>query len=404
MRLNFLPFAKPSISQEAIEEVVACLGSGWITTGPRVQAFEKSLKHYFQDGLEVEGTSRAGRDNLEQGEIFVQSCSSATAGLFLALKALDLQPGDEVITTPLTFVATLNVIVQAGCVPVLVDIDPMTYNMDLAQVEKAITSKTRVLMPVHFAGLALDMEVLYGLGEKYGLRILEDAAHAMGSRTKDARLIGSFGDIQVFSFHPNKNMTTGEGGCIVSRDSGLARAIEVARFHGIDRCSWDRFSKSGSQQYDVIEPGYKFNMMDLQAALGMHQLAALPGFIEARRHKAQWYYEHLKQLNFLVMPPAGAGHSYHLFAPLVRQEIIGRDRLMEELKGRNIGSGLHYASCHLFDYYRKKFGWKEGDFPWAEDVSSRILSLPLFPDLSEEDLKDVLEALKDIGEKVVGCV
>ncbi len=221
MSQAFLPFSRPSISRAAIDEVVACLESGWITTGPRVKKFEDALQAYL-------------------GAPHVLALANATAGLHLALLALDLQPGDEVITTPMTFAATLNMIVLAGGTPVLVDVEPHTYNMDVARVTAAITSRTRALLPVHFAGLPVDLDPLYALAAKHGLRVLEDAAHAIGTEYKGKR-IGAFGDMQVFSFHPNKNMTTGEGGCLTLRDDKLAERMALLRFHGMDREAWNRF-------------------------------------------------------------------------------------------------------------------------------------------------------------------
>ena len=232
---DFLPFSRPSISREAIDEVVACLESGWITTGPRVKKFEDDLKAYVSAPHAL-------------------TLSSATAGLHLVLTALELKPGDEVITTPMTFAATLNTIVLAGGKPVLVDVDPGTYNIDINRIEQVITSRTRAIMPVHFAGLPADLDPLYAIAKKHGLRVVEDAAHAIGTEYKGRR-IGSFGDVQVFSFHPNKNMTTGEGGCVVTRDNKMAEAVALLRFHGMDREAWNRFGKKGSQHYEIITPG-----------------------------------------------------------------------------------------------------------------------------------------------------
>lgn len=374
----FLPFASPSLSEAAIQEVVDCLRSGWITTGPRVQRFEEALANYFQAP-------------------HVLALSSGTAGLYLALKATGLQSGDEVITTPLTFAATLNTIVSAGGKPVLVDVDPSTYNMDISQIEAALTPRTRALMPVHFAGLPVEMNGLYALAQKHGLRVIEDAAHAIGSHYQGQR-IGSFGDIQVFSFHPNKNMTTGEGGCVVTRDPVVHQQISILRFHGIDRPAFDRFTKKGSPHYDIVQPGAKFNMMDLQAALGLHQLPALEGFIEKRQHLAQRYFKLLADVSQLILPPQGNGHNWHLFAPRIHPKAspLTRDAVMEALKERNIGTGLHYPACHLYSYYRKQFGFKEGDFPQAEEIGAQILSLPLFPHMTEAQQDRVVRALKEV--------
>lgn len=377
----FLPFAKPSISEAAIQEVVDCLRSGWITTGPRVQQFEEALKTYL-------------------GAPHVLCIASGTAGLYMSLLAIGLEPGDEVITTPLTFVATLNTIVLAGARPVLVDVDPKTYNLDMNAVEAAITPRTKAILPVHFAGLPVDTQKLYMLANKHGLRVIEDAAHAIGSAVGGHK-IGGFGDIQVFSFHPNKNMTTGEGGCIAVHDETLVRKLQALRFHGIDRPSWDRFTQKGSQHYDVIMPAHKFNMMDLQAALGLHQLKALDGFIEKRNNLAKRYVQLLKsipQLKLPPVPPEGTHHNWHLFAPLIQPvEGLSRDEVAQRLKEHyGIGTGIHYVPPHLYSYYQHQFGFKAGQFPAAERIGEQILSLPLFPDMTEADQDRVVEALEDI--------
>ncbi len=381
---EFLPFSRPSISQAAIDEVVACIKSGWITTGPRVKRFEDDLKAYC-------------------GAPHALALSSATAGLHLVLAALDLKPGDEVITTPMTFAATLNTIVLTGGKPVCVDVEPGTYNMDVAKIEKAVTGRTRAIMPVHFAGLPVDLDPLYAVAKKHGLRVIEDAAHAIGTEYKTRR-IGSFGDIQVFSFHPNKNMTTGEGGCVATRDEQLASDVALLRFHGMDREAWNRFGKKGSQHYEIIAPGYKYNMMDMQAALGLHQLKALDGFIRRRTGIALRYQQELAGWPELSLPKAPAyahRHAWHLYTPLVNPEKAGMDRdgFMQAMKERNIGTGLHYRAVHLYPYYREQFGFKRGDFPNAETVSDRIVSLPLFPSMTDADQDRVIAAMKDIFKK-----
>ena len=378
---EFLPFSRPSISQGAIDEVVACLKSGWITTGPRVTQFEDDLKAYV-------------------GAPHVLALTSATAGLHLALVALKLEPGDEVITTPMTFAATLNTIVLAGGRPVLVDVEPGTYNMDVTRIEKAITKRTRAIMPVHFGGLPVDLDPLYDLAKKHNLRVIEDAAHAIGTEYKGKR-IGSFGDIQVFSFHPNKNMTTGEGGCVATRDEKLAGDIALLRFHGMDREAWNRFGKKGSQHYEIISPGYKYNMMDIQAALGLHQLKQLDGFIKRRTEIALRYHKLLSgwpQVTLTKAPAYAHLHAWHLYTPLINPDAakMDRDAFMQGMKERNIGTGLHDRAVHLYPYYREQFGFKRGDFPNAEAISDRIVSLPLFPLMTDADQDRVIAAMKDL--------
>lgn len=380
MTNTFLPFSKPSISNGAIAEVVACLQSGWITTGPRVQQFEQALQRYLHAPAAA-------------------ALSSATAGLHLALHALNLQPGDEVITTPLTFIASLNTIVLAGGKPVLVDIDS-TYNMDPSQLEKAITPRTRAIMPVHFTGLPLDLDPLYALAEARGLRVIEDAAQAIGAAYK-GRLVGSFGDTQVFSFHPNKNITTGEGGCVTSSDPSLMQNVRVMRFHGIDRSAWDRYGKKGDQNYNVIAPGFKYNMMDIQAALGIHQLADLEEWIARRTLLAERYLSILSDWPELTLPQLPSyphRHCWHLFCICINSEIAGinRDEFIQKMKELNIGTGLHYHAAHLYQFYQEQFGFKLGDFPVAEDICSRIVSLPLFPDLTEDQQDQVVDAMRQV--------
>lgn len=377
----FLPFAKPDLREEEIDEVVAVLKSGWLTTGPRVQRFEAALKDYL-------------------GAPHVLAVSSATAGLHLALLALGLQEGDEVITTPLTFAATLNTIVLAGGRPVLVDVEPETFNIDAERVAAAVTKRTKAIVPVHFAGLPVDLDPLYALADAHGLRIVEDCAHAIHAEYKGRRL-GSFGDTQVFSFHPNKNMTTGEGGVIATRDAALAKTAAALRFHGIDRDAFNRFSKAGSQAYDVVAPGFKYNMMDIQAALGLHQLKRLDGFIAARQKLVQRYEALFADWNSLTRPrpaPFAHRHAWHLYTVLVEESACGldRDSFLVAMKERNIGIGLHYTAAHLFSYYRDRFGYKPGDFPHAERIGASIASLPLFPTMTAAEQDRVVAAMRDV--------
>ena len=376
---KFLPFAKPLLSEETYKEVEAVLRSGWLTTGPKVAQFEKDLSIYF-----------GGRQ--------ARAVSSATAGLQLALLAIDLKAGDEVITTPLTFVATLNTIVQAGGKPVLVDIDPNTRNMNIELLEKAITPKTRAIVPVHFAGLPVDLDEVYHIAQKYNLRVIEDCAHAIGAEYKGKKL-GSFGDIQVMSFHPNKNMTTGEGGAVITDDAEVLRRIGIMRFHGIDRDAFNRFSKTGSQHYDVVAAGFKYNMMDIQAAIGLHQLPMLDGFIAARTKLIEKYREKLAGIAGISLPNLPAyphKHAWHLLTVLVEN----RDEFIDKMKAKNIGVGMHYVAAHLFSFYKEEYCFKQGDFPHAENVGTHICSLPLFPSMTDDELDRVVEAIKEtLGTK-----
>ena len=381
MRSAFLPFARPALGEEEIAEVVDTLKSGWITTGPKVERFTAAFADYV-------------------GGRYAVPVSSATAGLHVALLALGVGPGDEVITTPMTFVATLNTIVHCGAVPVLADIDAATLNIRVEDIERRITKKTRVILPVHFVGQPADLDPILELAAARGIAVLEDAAHAVGAEYKGRR-IGSFPTTSVFSFHPNKNMTTGEGGMIVTEDEEVYEKASLLKFHGMDRESWKRFAKAGSPRYDVAVPGYKYNMMDIQAALGLHQLPRLPGFLAERERLAGRYEELLKGVAGLLLPqrvPYPVRHAWHLYTPLVDVDRlkISRDRFMEELKARNIGTGLHYTAAHEFSYYASRFGWKPEDYPEAHFVSERIVSLPFFPGLTEQDQGDVVDAIRSL--------
>ncbi len=384
MSTDFFPFARPHIDQATIDEVIDCLKSGWITTGPRVQKFTEMLKQYFNAPHAL-------------------PISSGTAGLHLALLGLNLQPDDEVIAPTMTFVATANTIVLAGAKPVLVDVELDTYNIDINTIKKAITPKTRAIIPVHYAGLPVDLDPLYDLAKQHNLRIIEDGAHAIGAAYKGQRL-GSFGDTQMWSFHPNKNITTIEGGCITTTDDALAKDISIRRFHGIDRDTWNRFSKKGNQHYDVVMPGLKYNMTDIQAVLGIHQLPELDRFIERRTELAHRYLDILSdwpEWQLPSKPDYAYKHAWHLFVPLINPKAakMTRDDFMAAMKQCNIGTGFHYAALHSFSYYQKTFGYKKGDFPNSETIGDRIVSLPLFPDMTNAQQDHVIETMKQIFKK-----
>jgi dTDP-4-amino-4,6-dideoxygalactose transaminase len=374
------------LDQATIDEVVASLQSGWLTTGPKVKQFEEQLQAYCSAPRAL-------------------ALNSGTAGLHLALLAMGVGPGDEVITTTFTFAATVNTIIHAGATPVLVDVDE-TLNIDLDQVEAAITPRTKAIVPVHFAGLPVDCDRLYAIAKKHGLRVLEDGAHAIGAEFNHKKL-GSFGDTIMFSFHPNKNITTGEGGAILTHDEQIAQHISTMRFHGIDREAWNRFAKSGSHHYDVIAPGYKFNMLDLQGALGIHQLPKLDDFIAKRTHWVEQYKNALKdlpELKFAATPTYNHKHAWHLLTVQMTDEsTLTRDEFMQALKDRNIGRGFHYQPVHTFTYYRDAFGYKEGDFPVAENIGKRILSLPLFPQMQESEFSYIIHTIKDIFTRHCEC-
>jgi len=381
MRTTFLPFSTPTIDDAEINEVVDSLKSGWITTGPKVKRFEEAFRAYV-------------------GARFAIPLSSATAGLHLTLLALGIGEGDEIITTPMTFASTVSMIVLCGATPVLADIEPGTLNIDVSKVRDKISPRTKAIIPVHFAGQSCDMDPLFALAAQHDLKIIEDAAHAAGTEYKGKR-IGSLKSISIFSFHPNKNITTGEGGMVCTANETLAEEISLLKFHGMNREAWKRFAASGSPNYDIMLPGFKYNMMDIQAAIGIHQLPKLDSFIDKRREIAEFYNRELADLDELALPayaPYKQRHAWHLYTPLIRIEqlTIGRDRFMEELKKHNIGSGLHYKAIHHHAWYRKNMPVTDNELPIASYASERILSLPLFPKMTMEDAGDVVEAVKDI--------
>jgi dTDP-4-amino-4,6-dideoxygalactose transaminase len=362
-----LPFTRPSIDEETIRAVAEVLRSGWLASGPRVAQLEAELSAYL-----------GGRP--------VRTETSATAGLELALIACGIGKGDEVITPALSFVATANVIVRVGARPVFVDVGLDTRNIDLDQVEAAITSRTRAILPVHFAGLPLDMERLYAIAGRHRLRVIEDAAHAIGSAWRGQR-IGSFGDLVVFSFHPNKNMTTIEGGAISGGSPEELKAIELHRWHGQ--------VKSGVDGVDTLLAGGKCNLSDVAAAVGLGQLRRLEEFNARRRALVARYYElWAGSAAPMRLPERGdAGHSWHLFAPLLSlaQLPITRAEFITAMKGRGVGVGVHYPAIHLFSAYRA-LGYREGQFPNAERIGRETVTLPLFPAMQPADVERVVTA------------
>ncbi|MEV0373322.1 DegT/DnrJ/EryC1/StrS aminotransferase family protein [Streptomyces sp. NPDC050636] len=369
-----LPFARPDIGGDEIAEVIATLESGWLATGPRAERFAADFAAYV-------------------GADFAVPVSSATAGLHLALLANGVRPGDEVITTPMTFVATLNAIVHCGAVPVLADIDPGTRNLRTEEVERRITRRTRAIVPVHFAGQPVDLDPLLDLAAASGLAVIEDAAHAVGAEYRGRKIGSLAGTTAVFSFHPNKNMTTGEGGIITTADEEVFRTADRLRFHGLD----------GTQPAvpDMPLPGFKYNITDIQAALGIHQLRRLEGFLAERERLALRYTKALSDLPGLLLPAVAdypMRHAWHLYAPLLDIDRLPIDRatFANRLREHGIATGYHYRAAHLMSYYADRFGWTPQDFPEASFVSDRTVSLPLFPGLSDNDQDDVIAALRRV--------
>jgi dTDP-4-amino-4,6-dideoxygalactose transaminase len=377
IRESFLVFGRPVIGDAEIDEVVDSLRSGWIGTGPKVQRFEQQLAQYV-------------------GVSYARCVSSCTAALMLGLKVLGIGPGDEVIVPTMTFIASANSVEHLGAKPVFVDSEAGTGLIDLEAAEAAIGERTRAIMPVHLSGRALDMDAVNALRDRYGLLVIEDAAHAIGTEWRSTR-IGGHGNLAAYSFYVTKNITTIEGGALATQSVELAERVERLALHGLSLGAWQRFSDQGYRHYEVEEPGFKFNMTDVQAAVGLHQLPNLDRWIDERERIWQRYDELLADLPLDLPPPAenGTRHARHLYQVLVRPDAgISRDELMTDLTRRKIGVGVHYRACHLHPYYRERYGIAADAFPVATDISERTMSLPLAPDMSEDDVLDVVDALR----------
>jgi dTDP-4-amino-4,6-dideoxygalactose transaminase len=385
----FLPFALPDIDDAEIDAVVACLRSGWVTTGPATRQFEHDFAAY-----------------LGQPELQAISVNSATAGLHLALEGLGIGPGDEVIVPTMTFTATAEVVRYLGAQPVLVDVDPHHMNIDLAAVEAAITPRTRAIMPVHYAGLACDMDALLALASRHGLRVVEDAAHAFPTRYK-GQLVGTLGsDATVFSFYANKTMTTGEGGMVVTRAPELARRVRLMRIHGISQDAFNRYvSRTPAWFYEVVAAGFKYNLTDIASAIGIQQLRKIDRFARRREQLAQRYDAGLAGLPLqLPARPGAAGgdgsastHAWHLYVVrLAQQAPLGRDALIQALSERGIGTSVHFIPLHRHPYWRDAGGLAPAQFPVAEACFERMLTLPLYTRMTDADQDRVIRALHEL--------
>ena len=379
-RPDFLPFSRPTIRQVEIDEVVDTLKSGWITTGPKAERFEKDFAAFT-------------------GFPHAIALSSATAGQHIGLIALGLKPGDEVITTPMTWASTVNMIEVAGATPVFVDIHRDTLQIDERRIEAAITPRTVGIIPVHYAGAPVNVGAIMAIAREHGLWVFEDAAHGVGC-LYDGVHVGCFDRLGVFSFHPIKNMTTAEGGILVLRDEEMARKLRALRFHGLEKQAWNRYAEGGSPQVEVIMPGFKYNFMDLQAAIGLPQLASVDEFNARRIELARLYqdlFADVSELETPTLPKYDHHATWHLYSVRVRDSFgMSRDAFMAELKARNVGTGIHFRAVHTQPYYDQKYpGWAER-LPHATWVSDRICSLPLFPAMTEDDVHYVVDAVKDI--------
>ena len=375
----FIPFALPDIGDDEINEMVDTLRTGWITTGPKVKRFESDFQRFIGSGVEA------------------ISVNSATAGLHLSLEALGVSEGDEVIIPSLTFTATAEVVRYLGANVKIVDIDPVTLNIDIKAIRAAITPKTKVIMPVHYAGLSCDMNEILLLAKEFGLKVVEDAAHALPTTYK-GDMIGSLeSDITVFSFYANKTMTTGEGGMVITRNSDLAKRMKIMRLHGIDRDAFDRFqSKKPAWYYEVVAPGFKYNMTDIAAAMGVHQLKRLPGFLKRRQYLSKRYFDALSNLP-ITLPSDdtdGGSHSWHLFVIRLQGDtLMSRDELIQFLSDQGIGTSVHYVPLHRQPYWRDRYKLTGDMFPETDAAYRSMVSIPLYTAMSDEQQDRVIQAL-----------
>ncbi len=377
---NFLIFGSPIIEQSEIDEVVASMKSGWLGTGPKVAKFEQDFKTY-------------------KGSSYAVAVNSCTAALHLSMLAVGIEPGDEVISTPLTFCATINAIIHAGGKPVLADINPKTMNIDPQKIEEKITSRTKAIVPVHFAGRPCEMDFIKAIAKKHNLKIIEDCAHAIETEYKGQKA-GTFGEIGCFSFYVTKNIVTGEGGMIITDNEEYAKRIKILALHGMSSDAWRRFSDKGYKHYLVTEVGFKYNMMDIQAAIGIHQLKCVEKYWQRRQEI--WNIYNKAFANLPITTPANTKkntrHAYHLYTILVNEKKTGisRDNFLISMNRHNIGTGVHYMSIPEHPYYQKHFNWKPEDYPNAMRMGRQTVSLPLSAKLNNNDVNDVIKSVKKV--------
>lgn len=382
---KFIPFALPDIGEEEIQAVVATLKSGWITTGPVTKEFEENFSKFLADDVEA------------------MAVSSATAGLHLALEACGIGEGDEVITTTYTFTATAEVIRYLGADPVFVDVEDNSLNIDASKIEEKITSKTKAIIPVHFAGLSCDMDSIFKIAKKHNLKVIEDAAHALPTTYKK-KIIGTLdSDFTVFSFYATKSITTGEGGMVVTKNKQLANRLRIMRHHGIDRDSFDRYiSKKPSWHYDVVAPGFKYNLTDMASAIGVEQLKKADRFQSRREEISKQYFEGLKNLN-ITMPAitdTDDKHAWHLFVIRINDtKKYPRDQFIEYMLNSGIGCSVHFTPLHLQTYWKSKYNLKASDFPNAQKAYESIVSLPIYTKLSDDDVSRIIKRCQALFRK-----
>ena len=381
-REQFLPFALPQLGQEEVDGVLECLHSGWLTTGPKTKQFEKEFAAYV-------GARHA---------LAVNSCTSA---LHLALEALGVGEGDEVITSPMTFTATAAVIEHLRARPVFVDVEPGTLNLDVSRIEERITPRTRAILPVHFAGQACDMETVLGVARARKLPVVEDAAHAIPTRYQ-GRLLGNLSDVTCFSFYATKNLTTGEGGMLTTERDDVADRVRLMHLHGMSRDAWKRYTESGSWAYEILAPGFKYNLSDVASAIGLGQLHQVETFHARRREIARRYNAAFVDLPGIQIPAVrdDFAHGWHLYVIQVdpARLTIGRDEFIRQLMIRKIGVSVHFIPLHIQPYYRDRYGFSPSDYPNAMAAYERILSLPIYSRMSDADIDDVIGAVRDVVE------
>ncbi|KUO72791.1 MAG: UDP-4-amino-4,6-dideoxy-N-acetyl-beta-L-altrosamine transaminase [Desulfosporosinus sp. BRH_c37] len=382
-REEFLPYALPLIEEDDIAEVVDTLKSGWLAKGPKTMKFEKQFAEYV-------------------GAKYAVATNSCTAALHLSLVAAGIGEGDEVLTTPMTFAASANVVIHTGAIPVLVDIDPVTMNIDPQKIREKITSRTKAIIPVHIAGHPCEMDEIMEIAREHNLFVLEDAAHAVYTQYKGIT-IGSIGDATAFSFYATKNLVTGEGGMVTTNDEALYNKIRIMSTHGMSRNAWNRYAASGSWYYEILTPGYKDNMSDIMAGLGLSQLAKLERMQGIRQELVEYYYAEFAKMPELEAPLEleYARHAWHLYIIKLNLDklSIDREKFIEELKEENIGTSVHFIPLHMHPYYRDTYGYKPEDFPVAKGVFERIISLPLYPKMSMQDARDVVDAVRRVVER-----
>jgi perosamine synthetase len=378
---TFLPFHRASIDEAEIQAVLEVLKSGWLTSGPRVKEFEVAFANYV-------GAAHA---------LALNSCTSA---LHLALAVDGIREGDEVIIPTMTFAATGETVLYQKARPVLVDCSPDSFHIDVREIERAITPRTRAIVPVHYAGYPCDMDAILQLAERHGLLVIEDAAHAFPSSYK-GRMIGTIGHMTCFSFYATKTITTGEGGMITTANPELANRLRILALHGISRDAWNRYTAEGSWRYDILEIGYKYNLTDVQAALGLSQLAKAEELRMRRAAIAAQYSQALSSMDAFSAPPEpnDASHAWHLYVLRVNPAAltIGRDRVIQELKARSIGTSVHFIPLHMHSLYQKQLGYRNGQFPRAEQHFENAISLPLFPSMTDHDVTRVISVLEEVS-------